>query len=479
MKIAMIASEVSPLAKSGGLADVIGTLSVALERLGHEPCVLMPAYRPVLQSTFPVRETGITLSVPVAGQQIQSTILETTIGKGVSVYLTRADQYFDREFLYGAPTGDYPDNAERFVFFSRAALELLRLKPVEIVHCHDWQAALATVFLKTQPVHYAETAGAKTVFTIHNLGFQGIFAPAAWSLLNLDASYFTPPFLEFYGNVSFLKGALLLADKITTVSPSYAQEILGAEQGFGLEGVLQQRAADLVGILNGVDYYHWNPWTDPFLTHHYGEHSLNVKRDCKKALQRVVGLPDKIDTPLLAMISRLTFQKGFELVEDVFDQLMERDVQVVLLGTGESRFEQFFRNAAERYPERVAVEISFNEALAHQIEAGADLFLMPSQYEPCGLNQMYSLKYGTIPIVRAVGGLKDTVEDYDVESQTGTGFVFAPYTSAAMLDAIDRGLTAYRDNQAWTALKRRAMAKDFSWERSARLYSNLYQQLLH
>jgi len=479
MKIAMIASEVSPLAKTGGLADVIGTLSVALERLGHEPSVLMPAYRSVLQANFPVRETGITLSVPVGGQEIESTILETTIGKGVPIYLTRADQYFDREFLYGSPTEDYSDNAERFVFFSRAALEFLRLNPVDIVHCHDWQAALATVFLKAQPARYAEAAGAKTVFTIHNLGFQGIFAPPAWPLLNLHPSYFTPPFLEFYGNVSFLKGALLLADKITTVSPSYAREILGPEQGFGLEGVLQQRAADLLGILNGVDYYHWNPWTDPFLTHHYGEHSLNVKLDCKKDLQRVVGLPDEINRPLLAMISRLTPQKGFDLVEDVFDKLMERDVQVVLLGTGEPRFEQFFRKAAVRYSERVAVEISFNEALAHQIEAGADLFLMPSQYEPCGLNQMYSLKYGTIPIVRAVGGLKDTVDDYDPERQTGTGFVFAPYTSTAMLAAIDRALTAYRDNQGWTALRRRAMAQDFSWERSARLYSNLYQQLLH
>ncbi len=479
MKIAMIASEITPLAKTGGLADVTGTLSVALERLGHEPCVVAPAYRSALRGNFPVRETGITLSVPVAGREIEPTVLKTTLGKGVPVFLIRADQYFDREFLYGAPAGDYLDNAERFVFFSRAALELLRLKPVDIVHCHDWQAALATVFLKTQPARYAEIAAAKTVFTIHNLGFQGVFGAAAWPLLNLNPSYFTPMFLEFYGNVSFLKGALLLADKITTVSPSYAQEILGAEQGFGLEGVLQQRAADLVGILNGVDYYQWNPWTDPFLTHHYGEHSLNVKRDCKKALRRVVGLADEINTPLIGMISRLTSQKGFDLIEDIFDKLMERDVQVVLLGTGESRFEQFFRDAAERYPERVAVAIGFNEALAHQIEAGADLFLMPSQYEPCGLNQMYSLKYGTIPIVRAVGGLKDTVEDYDAGSQTGTGFVFAPYASAAMLAAIDRGLTVYRDDKAWTALRRRAMAMDFSWDQSAKAYSNLYQQLLH
>ena len=479
MKIAMIASEVTPLAKTGGLADVIGTLSTAFERLGHEVCVIAPAYRSVLQGNFIMRDSGITLTVPLAAKELKAAILETSVGKGVPVYLIRADQYFDREFLYGPPSGDYPDNDERFVFFSRAALELLRHKPVEIVHCHDWQTALAVVYLKTQSVRYAEISAAKTVFTIHNLGFQGVFGPSAWPLVNLDPRYFTPQFLEFYGNVNFLKGALLFADKITTVSPSYAQEIMSAGQGFGLEGVLQQRAADLVGILNGVDYYHWNPWTDPFLAHHYGEHSLTVKRDCKKALQRAVGLPERINTPLLAMVSRLTSQKGFDLVEDIFDKLIERGVQVVLLGTGERRFEQFFRDAAERYPDQVAVEIAFNEALAHQIEAGADLFLMPSLYEPCGLNQMYSLKYGTIPVVRAVGGLKDTVQDYNAENQTGTGFVFASYQSEAMLAAIDRGLLVYRDKKAWTALRRRAMAMDFSWDRSAKRYSNLYRQLLH
>ena len=479
MKIAMIASEVTPLAKTGGLADVIGTLSTAFERLGHEVCVIAPAYRSVLQGNFIMRDSGITLTVPLAAKELKAAILETSVGKGVPVYLIRADQYFDREFLYGPPSGDYPDNDERFVFFSRAALELLRHKPVEIVHCHDWQTALAVVYLKTQSVRYAEISAAKTVFTIHNLGFQGVFGPSAWPLVNLDPRYFTPQFLEFYGNVNFLKGALLFADKITTVSPSYAQEIMSAGQGFGLEGVLQQRAADLVGILNGVDYYHWNPWTDPFLAHHYGEHSLTVKRDCKKALLRAVGLPERTNTPLLAMVSRLTSQKGFDLVEDIFDRLIERGVQLVLLGTGEPRFEQFFRDAAERYPDQVAVEIAFNEALAHQIEAGADLFLMPSLYEPCGLNQMYSLKYGTIPVVRAVGGLKDTVQDYDAENQTGTGFVFAPYQSEAMLAAIDRGLLVYRDKKAWTALRRRAMAMDFSWDRSAKRYSNLYRQLLH
>ena len=477
MKIAMIASEVTPLAKTGGLADVIGTLSIALERLGHEIFVLAPAYRSAMQSNFPLRDTGMTLSVALSDQRQEATVLETSIGKKVPVYLIRADPYFDREFLYGTTSGDYADNAERFIFFSRAALELLRHNPVDVVHCHDWQAALAAVFLKVQPARYAETAAAKIVFTIHNLGFQGVFDQAFWPLLNLDPAYFRPQFLEYYGDINFLKGGLIFADKITTVSPSYAQEIMTAEQGFGLEGVLQQRASDLVGILNGIDDHLWNPWTDPFITHHYGENSLTVKHDCKKALQRVVGLPEMSHVPLVGMISRLTLQKGFDLIEEIFDSLMERDVQIVMLGNGEPRFEDFFRAGAERYPGRVAVEIGFNELLAHQIEAGADLFLMPSLYEPCGLNQMFSLKYGTIPIVRGVGGLKDTVQDYDAEDQTGTGFVFQSYDGRQLLAAIDRALAVFRDKQSWTALRRRAMAMDFSWDRSAKLYANLYRQL--
>ena len=477
MKIAMIASEVTPLAKTGGLADVVGTLSLALARLGHEICIVAPAYRSAIQGNFPLRDTGTTLSVALSDRRLEAAVLETFIGREVPVYLIRADPYFDREYLYGPPTGDYSDNAERFIFFNRAALEFLRHKPVDVVHCHDWQTALAAAFLRAQPARYAETASAKIIFTIHNLGFQGIFDRSLWPLLDLDPAYFSPAFLEFYGAINFLKGGLIFADKITTVSPSYAQEILGAEQGFGLEGVLRQRAADLVGILNGVDDQVWNPWTDRFIAHRYGQHSLTVKRDCKKALQRGVGLKEKSIAPLIGMISRLTLQKGFDLIESIFDALMERGVQVVLLGNGEPRFEDFFRAAAKRYPGRVAVEIGFNEALAHQIEAGADLFLMPSLYEPCGLNQMFSLKYGTIPIVRGVGGLKDTVEDYSAEAQTGTGFVFQPYDAQALLAAVDRALAVFRDKQSWTALRRRAMAMDFSWNRSARLYDDLYRQL--
>ena len=477
MKIAMIASEVTPLAKTGGLADVIGTLSVALARLGHSVCVVSPGYRCAFRGNASLAPSPVVYSVTVGDRQQQAAVVTASLGTDIPVYLIRADPYFDREYLYGEPTGDYPDNAERFVFFSRAALELVRRGGADIIHCHDWQTALAVVFLKAQAERYPELASARTVFTIHNLGFQGIFPQSNWPLLQLDTGYFTPRFLEYYGSINFIKGALIFTDKITTVSPSYAEEIMEPEQGFGLEGVLRQRKSDVLGILNGFDNHHWNPWTDPYLTHHYGPHTLAVKQDCKRDLQRLVGLAERADVPVIGMISRLTLQKGFDLVEQIFDALLQRDIQFVLLGNGEPHFEEFFIAAALRAPDRVAVKIGFDDPLAHRIEAGADLFLMPSRYEPCGLNQMFSLKYGTIPVVRAVGGLKDTVEDYDPRSQAGTGFVFQPYDGASLLGAIDRALKVFRQPQAWAGIQQCAMAKDFSWDRSAKLYSDLYRQL--
>jgi starch synthase len=477
MRIAMISPEIAPFAKTGGLADVVGTLAAALERRGHEVSLIMPAYRCVLQGDFALEETPMRFSVPLAERFEEGTALKARLGKNISVYLARADRYFDRESLYGTSAGDYADNAERFVFFSRAALEILRRDPVEVVHCHDWQSALAIVFPKTQPEQYPELTSSRTVFTAHNLGFQGVFAQSAWPLLNLDLSFFSPQHLEFFGRINFLKGALLCTDKITTVSPTYAREIMGKEQGFGLEGVLQRRASDVVGILNGVDYGQWNPAVDPWIAERYTESNLAAKHNCKQSLQRALGLPVRDEVPLLGIVSRLTSQKGFDLVEEIFSQLMARDLQIAILGSGEARYEEFFRRVVKQFSKKVGARIGFDEALAHRIEAGADIFLMPSLYEPCGLNQMFSLKYGTIPIVRAVGGLKDTVEDFDPEQGTGTGFVFGPYEPPALLAAIHRALQAYGDKKDWTALCRRAMRMDFSWDRSAEAYSNLYRQL--
>ena len=477
MKIAMISPEIAPFAKTGGLADVVEGLSLALAQLGHEIALILPAYRSVLQGEFTLRDSPLKLSAPVSSRQVEFSLRETSLGKNTSVYFVRADPYYDREFLYGAAAEDYADNAERYAFFSRAALEVLRHRPVDIVHAHDWQAALSIVALKAQRERYRELALAKTVFTVHNLGFQGIFREPDWHLLNLDRSLFTPQHLEFFGRINLLKGALVHADKITTVSPSYAGEIMTPEQGFGLDGVLRQRAQDVSGILNGVDYSRWDPTKDPFIAQRYGEKTLTGKRTCKEALQLYLGLPPDSSKPLLGMISRLTPQKGFDLIEALFDHLITRDVQLALLGSGDPHFEAFFTAAAARFPAKIAARIGFDEALAHQIEAGADIFLMPSLYEPCGLNQMFSLKYGTIPVVRSVGGLKDTVQDYNDASGVGTGFVFHDYRPQALREAIDRALGVFKDKQAWTTLCRRAMNMNFSWNRSAQAYSEIYQAL--
>lgn len=477
MKIGMISSEISPFAKTGGLGEVVETLSKALAIRGHELCLIMPAYRSVLRGGFTLTESSVKLSVQVSNRFVDASVLEASTGKQISVYFIRADPYFDREFLYGTSAGDYSDNAERYVFFSRAALELLRRRSVEIVHGHDWQSALAIVALKAQREHYPELAMAKTVFTIHNLGFQGIFPASDWHWLNLDGSLFSPAHLEFFGKINFLKGALVYADKITTVSPSHREEIMTAEQGFGLDGVLRERAQDVIGILNGVDYSCWNPEIDPLIAQRYSEKSLAAKSACKDSVCLELGLPPDPKVPLVGMISRLTAQKGLDLVEAIFEKLMAWNVQLAVLASGELHYEQFFTLAAKRYPTKIAVRIGFDEAMAHKIEAGADIFLMPSLYEPCGLNQMFSMKYGTIPVVRSVGGLKDTVEDYTDEGATGTGFVFREHQPQAALDAIERALRVFGDKKAWMSLCRRAMSMNFSWDRPAEIYSELYRTL--
>jgi len=405
-------------------------------------------------------------------------VLTARIGRAIRVYLIRADRYFDRAHLYGTAEGDYPDNIERFTFFSRAALELLgKIGPPDVLHAHDWQAALAIVFLKTQPERYPGLAAVGTVLTVHNLGYQGLFSSDDWPFLDLDQSFFSRDGLEFYGQINLLKAGLVFADVITTVSPTYAREICTPEYGFGLDGVLQQRAEDMVGILNGADYKVWNPAVDPFLAQNFSPEDLSGKQTCKADLQEIFGLPQKPDVPLLAMVSRLAAQKGLDLVEAVLDRLLQRDLQLVLLGSGDKRYQDYFQAAALQYPGRIGVRISFDEALAHKIEAGADIFLMPSRYEPSGLNQLYSMKYGTIPVVRATGGLKDSVEEFDPVRGNGNGFLFDSYDGDAFLGAIDRALAAFRHKDDWTTLMKNAMAMDYSWSRSASAYAALYKGL--
>jgi len=473
----MVSPEIAPFARTGGLGEVLGSLPRALEQLGLRVSLITPAYRSVLRGGFPVEETGIRFAVPVSYRQEEASLLRTKPGSGVTVYFIRADNYFDRDFLYSTPEGDYPDNAERFTFFARAVLEVLKREPPHILHAHDWQSALAVTFLKAQPHLYPQFSSMKTVFTVHNLGYQGIFGHLDWHLLNLDGTLFTPRYLEFYGNINFLKGGLVYADAITTMSPTYAEEIKTAEGGFGLEGVFQERASSLVGILNGADYDVWNPQTDALIAKTYGTTNLEGKKVCKADLQQSFNLPQNPDIPLVGMVSRLVAQKGCDLLEKALYDLQTRNIQFVLLGAGDARYQDFFRRAAGQYPGKVGVRIGFDEALAHRVIAGADMFLMPSRYEPSGLTQIYSLRYGTIPVVRATGGLKDTVGEFDPNTGKGSGFLFRPYDVSALLEAMDRALLMFSRKEEWTRLMKNAMAADFSWDRSARAYHDLYRKL--
>ena len=474
----MASPEIAPFARTGGLGDVLGSLPHALERLGLKISLIMPAYRSVLRGGFRLEDTGVHFTVPVSHRWEEGSLLKTKTGNNITVYFIRADRYFDRDYLYGTPEGDYPDNAERFTFFARAILEVLKLDPPQILHAHDWQSALAIAFLRAQPHLYPELSTVKTVFTVHNLGYQGIFWYLDWHLLNLGQSFFTPRYLEFYGKINFLKGGLVFADAITTVSPTYAGEIKTAEQGFGLEGVFQERAASLVGILNGADYDIWNPETDPLIARTYSLNALSGKKICKADLQRSFYLSENPDAPLVGMVSRLAAQKGFDLLEKSLDELLSQGVQFVLLGTGDKRYQEIFRKASARYRGKVGVRFAFDEPLAHKIIAGSDIFLMPSRYEPGGLTQIYCLRYGTIPIVRATGGLKDTVEEFDPKTGRGDGFVFKRYRVRDLLEAMGRALSVFYRKEAWATLVKNAMSADFSWERSARAYLNLYHKLL-
>jgi 1,4-alpha-glucan branching enzyme len=454
LRIAMICPEIVPFAKTGGLADMVASLAKALDQLGHQIVLVMPGYRGLPE--------------------------QAELAPGIPVYFIREDRYFDREHLYGPPGGEYPDNAERFAYFGRAALKLLaKLAPFDIIHSHDWQAALVNTFLKAQPERYQPLFSARTVFTVHNQAYQGLFPPSEWKVLNLDSRLFAPRYLEFYGKINFLKAGLGSADSITTVSPTYAQEIKTPEFGCGLEGLLRERSGDLSGILNGVDYSIWDPATDPSIARHYNPDDPAGKQVCKADLQRSFKLALRPDAMLIGMVSRLASQKGFDLLEQILEPLLSRDVQFVLLGTGDPHYENFFRQSAERFRERARVTVGFNDKLAHRIEAGADVFLMPSRYEPSGLNQLYSLKYGTIPIVRATGGLKDSVQDFNYQgARNGNGFVFEPYDAGALLATIDRALGVFRKKPHWARLMKNAMTCDYSWDRSAAAYVTLYRRLL-
>ena len=492
MNIVYISPEVAPFAKTGGLADVAGSLPKALESLGHDVSVFMPFYRQAKEyfddggAEQTVIDTGVSVSVPIATRRPTADVFEARLpGSGVRLYLIRNDAYFDRSDLYtdSARHADYADNCERFVFFSRAALEaaeVLGLQP-GVIHCNDWQTGLVPAYVRTLYGRSKAVAGARTVFTIHNLAYQGVFPQSDMKLTGLDSQLFNWKQLEFYGQLNCLKGGLVFADILSTVSRRYAQEIQTEEFGCGLEGVLKERSADLHGVVNGIDCAVWNPEIDGLISATYSATDFSGKAACKAALLRSQGLPESNGTPLIGIISRLAAQKGFDILEMALDEMMKLDLQVVMLGTGEKKYHRLFEAAAAKYPDKLAANLTFSNRLAHEIEAGCDMFLMPSRYEPCGLNQLYSLKYGTVPVVRATGGLADTIVDCNGETIAGgtaTGFAFDTYSPAELLSAIERALDVYARPEDWSRLVTNGMAQDWSWRRSAREYERLYEQAL-
>jgi starch synthase len=479
MKILFAASEVVPFAKTGGLADVAAGLPAALRELGHDVRVIMPKYRSVDVSGGSLKKTGERIHASVGDVIRTGELFTATLPSGVPVYLVRNDHFFDRDDLYGTSKGDYPDNASRFIFFSRAILDAMKGMDFwpDVLHLNDWQTGLAALYLKT----YQGFAGydkVASLFTIHNLGYQGLFWHYDLPLTGVGWDYFTPEGIEFYGKVSFLKAGLIYADGISTVSRKYAREMQTREFGFGLEGVLQERSRDLSGILNGVDYDTWDPATDPLIPAPYSSHNLKGKKACKKALLAEFGLTGNLERPLIGCVSRLTSQKGFDLIAAIEKDMMEADLAMVVLGTGDEKYERFFSRLSKKYPGRVGVKITYDNRVAHLIEAGSDLFLMPSRYEPCGLNQMYSLKYGAVPIVRATGGLDDTVINFNPRTRSGNGFKFAEYSPKKLSATLRRALRIYRDKVLWKDLVKNAMECDFSWSRPALEYEKLYSRLV-
>ena len=476
MHIAFVASECVPYSKTGGLADVVGALPRALASLGHQVSVYLPRYR---QTKLADPQTVVrSITVPFDDKYRFCSVVTAGTTAGVRFYFVDYPPYFDREALYGTPAGDYTDNAERFALFSRAVIEASKVLGVpHVFHCHDWQSALVPVMLRTL---YAEDPAFRevaTVFTIHNMGYQGLFPPDILPLLMLPWDLLTISKMEFFGQVNFLKGALVMSDFVTTVSRKYSQEIQTTEYGFGLEGVLRNRASTVTGILNGVDYDEWSPQTDKFTAAKYSSLDFAGKQKCKEDLLQTFGMKADSKIPVIGIVSRFAAQKGFDLIAQIADRLAREELTIVVLGTGDKPYEEMFLRLNKQFPNKIAIKVAYDNAIAHKIEAGADMFLMPSRYEPCGLNQIYSLKYGTVPIVRATGGLDDTIEPWDARTGKGTGFKFTDYTGDALLATVKQALLAYRDQSSWQTLMRNGMGRDFSWGASAREYGKIYDRV--
>jgi starch synthase len=484
MHVVFAASEGVPFAKTGGLADVAGALPRAVSRQGHRVSLFLPAYRRAWSAGPELVDTGLILQIPVGARVVEGRVHESRLsGSDVPVYLIDQPGYFDRDGLYGSGVADYDDNCERFVFFDRAVLETirgLRLQP-DVIHCNDWQTGLIPVYRRTLYRNMPELAACGTLLTIHNLAYLGLFWHWDMALTGLDWHLFNWRQLEFHGRLCFMKAGLVFADMLSAVSPTYAREIQTPKFGSGLEDLLRDRQVDLLGIVNGIDMESWSPTIEPMLAQRYDATTVvEGKARCKAWLQRKAGLPERPEVPMFAQIGRLDPQKGWDLLADVADSLLERDVQLVVLGVGHPKYHGLLADLARKYPARFWAYLGFADELAHQIEAAADLFLMPSLFEPCGLNQLYSLAHGTVPIVRATGGLADTVVDVDPETfklRKANGFSFTEPTPRALWQTIERALSFWPDRAAWVELMRNGMNADWSWDRSASKYIQLYEEI--
>lgn len=466
MKILFCSSEVVPFAKTGGLADVAGTLPLAVQTSSLKVKIIMPRYRCVDIKKYKL-------------EKIDEETFKASLGKNAEILFLENKKLFDRDGLYQEKGVDYPDNLTRFAYYCLETLKLIKkikFKP-DVIHCNDWQTALIPVYLKTKFSKDPFYQNIKTIFTIHNLGYQGLFPKEEMPLTGLDEGLFSVDGLEFYGKVNLLKGGLLFSDKITTVSPTYAQEIQSKEFGCGLEGVLKKRQKDLVGILNGINYEEWDPQKNKHLIKNYGVENIDGKYENKAELQRICKLEATNSKPILGIITRLADQKGLDILAAVIEKVVQMPVQFVLLGTGEQRYHVLFEKISKKY-KNTSIHLTFDAELAYKIYAGSDIFLMPSYYEPCGLGQLISLSFGTVPLVRKTGGLADTVEDYVTSTGKGNGFVFTKYTPEALWETISRALSVYKDSSSWKKLVKRGMKSDFSWKKSAKEYVKLYKNLV-
>jgi starch synthase len=480
MRILLASSEVHPYSKTGGLADMVAALGKALARSGNQIGIFTPLYRGIAERFAGLRRTGLRLELPLGSKTVRAAIWTLQVEPNLDIYFLDTPEFYQRPELYQENGVDYPDNAERFIFFSKAIVSLGQREEFqpEIIHLHDWQTGFAALFLHQAKAASVGRAVPRTCMTLHNLAYQGLFPASQYGLTNLPRDYFTPNGVEFYGQICCLKAGIVYADAITTVSPRYAREITSPEFGSGLDGLMRQRQSSLAGILNGVDYEEWNPLKDAYLLHSFSAKNLGGKAANKRALQWELGLPQEPRVPLFGNIGRLVEQKGVPILLSALEQVLQANIQFVQLGNGEPSYEESFQQLAARLPSRCAVRIGFDEGLSHRLEAACDFYVMPSRFEPCGLNQMYSLRYGTVPIVRAVGGLDDTIIDVRQNAESANGIKFNEYSSQALAKAFRKALALYKEPELFQRFRANGMSADFSWKRTAEQFVQVYHRVL-